>query len=259
MTDIEAQAQQARAFAALHAGPQMLVMANAWDAASAQRFEAAGFPAIATTSGGVAQALGYADHEQAPVEEMLASTARITRSVALPVTVDFEAGYGLTPEEIARRVIDVGAVGLNLEDTDHQAGALRDAEAQAERLAAVKAAARSLGVDLFLNARVDVFIRREGDMAAQIAEGTRRARLYREAGADCIYPIALSDPEALRAMVAASGVVNVTLRRGGPLSIAAAREAGALRATYATSLFRETMTALEAIAADIREAVAAAQ
>ncbi|MFN8534833.1 MAG: isocitrate lyase/phosphoenolpyruvate mutase family protein [Dehalococcoidia bacterium] len=255
MTDRVHLTAEAQKFRDLHNGPDILVLANAWDAASARRFEAAGFPAVATTSGGVALALGYADHEQAPVDEMLASAARIVRAISLPVTVDFEAGYGLAPEEIARRIIDIGAVGLNLEDTDHQNGALRPAEEQAETLAAVKAAARSLGVDLFLNARVDVFIRREGDLATQLAEGIRRARIYRDAGADSIYPIMLNDPEAIRAMVAASGVVNVTLRRGGPLSIGDARTAGARRATYATSLFRDTMAALDAIAAEIRTAV----
>jgi 2-methylisocitrate lyase-like PEP mutase family enzyme len=258
MTDIAQLAAQASKFRGLHAGPGMLVLPNAWDAASAQRFEQAGFPALATTSGGVAVALGYADHEAAPVEEMLAAAARIIRAVPLPVTVDFEAGYGLSPAEIARRLIDIGAVGLNLEDTDHHGNTLVPAEAQAERLAAVKAAARTLGVDLFLNARVDVFIRREGSMEAQLAEGLRRARLYRAAGADCIYPILLSDPAAIRALVAETEVINVTLRRGGPLSVAAAAEAGARRATYATSIFRETMTALDQIAADIRAQVTAA-
>jgi 2-methylisocitrate lyase-like PEP mutase family enzyme len=253
MTDREQQQEKARTFRELHAGPGMLVMANAWDAASAQCVEAAGFEAIATTSGGVANSLGYSDHEDAPVEEMLAAAARIVRAVALPVTVDFEAGYRLDPPEIARRIIEIGAVGLNLEDTDHhgQTG-LVPAEAQAERLAAVKAAARALGVDLFLNARVDVFIRREGDMETQVAEGVRRARLYREAGADCIYPIILSDTAAIRALVDASEIVNVTVRRGGPLSLDAAAQAGARRATYATSVFRETMTALDGIVTDIR-------
>ncbi|MDA0302087.1 MAG: isocitrate lyase/phosphoenolpyruvate mutase family protein [Chloroflexi bacterium] len=100
-------------------------------------------------------------------------------------------------------------------------------KSEQERLAEGRqAAARSRGVDLFLSARVDVFIRREGDLDAQVAEGTRRARRYREAGADNIYPIALSDRGTIRAMVTASGIVNVTLRRGGPLSIERARAAG---------------------------------
>lgn len=234
----------------------MLVMPNAWDAASARTFEAAGFPAIATTSGGVAAALGYADHEAAPPREMIAAAERIIRSVSIPVTVDFEAGYRLAPAEIAETLIAVGAVGMNLEDTDHHGNeGLVPAARQAEFLAAVKAAARSMGIDLFLNARVDVFIRRQGDLDAQLADGLRRARLYREAGADCIYPIILSDPSMIRAMVMESGTVNVTVRRGGPLSLGAAAEAGARRVTYATSIFREMMTAVEQIATAIHEAV----
>lgn len=256
MTDREQWSAKARTFQDLHAGPGLLVMPNAWDAASAQRIEAAGFPAIATTSGGIASTLGYADHEGAPVEEMLAAAARIVRAVSLPVTVDFEAGYGLPPSDIARRLIDIGVVGLNLEDTDHAGGGgLVPAELQAGRITAVKAAALRLGAGLFLNARVDVFIQRQGGPEVQLVEGLRRARLYREAGADCIYPILLSDPAGVRALVAAVGVVNVTVRRGGPISLEAAAAAGARRATYATSVFRETMAALDDIAASIRAGI----
>ena len=258
MIDIEQLAAKAQTFRNLHAGPGVLVMANAWDAASAQCFDAAGFPAIATTSGGVAGAIGYADHEAAPAEEMLAAAARIVRAIPLPVTVDFEAGYRLPPSEIARRLIDIGAVGLNLEDTDHHGSlGLVPAEVQAERLADVKTQAQALGVDLFLNARVDVFIRREGDMETQLAEALRRARLYREAGADCIYPISLSDPTAIHALVDAVQVINVNVRRGGPISVIAAAEAGARRVTYATTIFRETMAALDQIATDIRASIPA--
>jgi 2-methylisocitrate lyase-like PEP mutase family enzyme len=256
MTDIEQVAAKAQTFHGQHAGPGMLVLVNAWDAASAQHFEAAGFASMATTSGGVASALGYADHEGAPVDEMLGAAARIIRAVSVPVTVDFEAGYGLSPAEIARRLIDIGAVGLNLEDTDHHGTlGMVPADVQAEHLAAVKAEARALGVDLFLNARVDVFIRGEGSMDSQLAEGLRRARIYREAGADCIYPIGLSDLTAIRALVDAVQVINVTVRRGGPVSLAAAAHAGVRRVTYATSIFRETMNALDQIAADIRASI----
>ena len=129
-------------------------------------------------------ALGYADHEQAPVEEMLACTARIIRAVSLPVSVDLEAGYGLAPGEVARRLVVIGTVGLNLEDTDHRGiSSLVPAQEQNRRLAALKAAAHSLCVDLVLNAQLGVFMRREGELKTQLAEGTRRARLYREPAA----------------------------------------------------------------------------
>ena len=255
---IDTAAARAATLRALHAGPQLLVLPNAWDAATARAFANAGFPAIATTSGGVANALGYEDHEHAPVDEMLGAAARISRAVVVPVTIDFEAGYGLAPDEIAKRVIAAGGAGLNLEDSNHEAGGLVDANRHAERLAAVKAAARSAGVDLVLNARVDVFIRRQGTPEEQLAEALRRARLYRSAGADCIYPIALSDEAMISALIEAVGVLNVNVRRGGSLSLERAAALGVRRVSYATSLFRETMTAVGDIANEIHATASAA-
>jgi 2-methylisocitrate lyase-like PEP mutase family enzyme len=239
----------------LHAGPDMLVLPNAWDAASARVFEGAGFAAIATTSGGVAGSLGFGDHEQAPVAEMAAAETRIAGAVSIPVTVDFEAGYRLQPSAIVERLLAIGAAGMNLEDSDHYGGqSLVEAEAQAERLAAVKVAARSAGVDLFLNARVDVFVRRAGTAEEQLADGLRRARLYRAAGADCVYPILLADEAMIARFVEAAGVVNINVRRGGPLSLERLAALGVRRVTYATSLFRDLMTSLEGIAGEISAA-----
>lgn len=257
----DATARQAERLRALHRGP-MLVLPNAWDAASARAVEAAGFPAVATTSGGVAQVLGYADGERAPVEEMLAAARRIIASVSVPVTVDFEAGYRLSPADVAHRLIAIGAAGMNLEDTDHHTGdqpRLVDPHANAERLAAIKAAARTEGVDLVLNARVDVFIRRQGTPEEQLDDGLRRARLYLEAGADCIYPIILADEPMISEVVDAVGTVNVTVRRGGPLSLERAAALGVRRTSYAISIFREMDSALQLIVSDIHEEAARLQ
>jgi 2-methylisocitrate lyase-like PEP mutase family enzyme len=249
----EVVAAQAEALRRMHQGPGVLVLPNAWDAASARTFEQAGFPAIATTSGGVAAALGYEDHEKAPVEEMLAAAARIVRAVTVPVTVDLEAGYGLAPEQMARKLVAMGAAGLNIEDSNHRRGGLFPAEQQAERLAAMKAALRSAcGADLVLNARVDTFVRRQGTPEEQFAEGLRRARLYREAGADCVYPIMLGDEAMIAAFVREAGIVNVNVRRGGSLSVEKAAALGVRRLTYATSIFRETISFLAAVAQEIR-------
>jgi 2-methylisocitrate lyase-like PEP mutase family enzyme len=231
----------------------MLVLPNAWDAASARAFQAAGFDAIATTSGGVALSLGYQDHEQAPMEEMLAAAARIIRAVSVPVTVDFEAGYQMPPREIVGRLVSIGAAGLNFEDSDHRGTTpLVEAERQAQRISDLKAEGRSAGVDLVLNARVDVFIHRLGSQEEQLAEGLRRARLYRDAGADCIYPILLGDETMLAAFVEAVEVVNINVRRGGPLSLERAHALGIRRVSYATSIFREAMSSVEAIAGQLK-------
>jgi 2-methylisocitrate lyase-like PEP mutase family enzyme len=226
----------------------MFVMPHAWDEESAQRFQATGFAALSTTSGGVAEALGFADHQCAPVDAMIEAAGRIVRSVSIPVTVDLEGGYGLSADEIAKRLVEIGAVGLNLEDTSYQPGPrLVPAEQHAEWLASVKSAGRSRGVDLFLNARVDVFLRGEGDFADQVAEGVRRARLYRAAGADCVYPILLSDVDAIRQIVVAAGVVNITARLNGPPSLEAVAAAGVRRVTYATGLYRDIMGYLDRV------------
>ncbi len=241
----------------MHAGPGMLVMPNAWDAASARVFEAAGFPAIATTSGGVAQSLGYQDHEDAPVEEMLAAAGRIVRAVAIPVTVDLEAGYGLAPAELIRRAVALGAVGCNLEDSDHHSEAvLVSADAQAERIAAAREAARSLGVQVVLNARVDVFIRQVGTPDEQLEEGIRRGQLYREAGADCLYPIGLQDEAILAAFVRAVSIpVNMNTRRNADIPLARLAAIGVRRVTFATSLFRDVQGVLDGFATEIRDAL----
>src|SRR5215468_11026416 len=142
----------------LHRRGEPLLLPNAWDVATARAVVAAGFPVVATTSGGVAGTLGYEDHEGAPSEEMFAAAARIAQGVDVPVTVDAEAGYGMEPAELVAALRGVGAAGCNLEDTDHAAGNLRDPDLHAEWLAAVRRAASEDGYRLVINARVDVFL-----------------------------------------------------------------------------------------------------
>src|SRR5689334_21962574 len=125
----------------LHRPGTPLLLPNAWDVATARAVVAAGFPVVATTSGGVAATLGYLDQEDAPADEMLAATARIARSVDVPVTVDAEAGYGLEPADLVAALRNAGAAGCNLEDSDYTAGRLRDPRRHAEWLAAVRKAA----------------------------------------------------------------------------------------------------------------------
>jgi 2-methylisocitrate lyase-like PEP mutase family enzyme len=211
----------------LHVPGEPLVLPNAWDAASARLVEAAGFPVVATSSYAMAEVLGYDDGEGAPVEEVLAAAARIARAVRVPVTVDFERGYGLAPAELVERFTATGAVGLNLEDSDPSSREMIDAAKHAELLAAVRAAATSAGVDLVINARTDSFVRRAGSPQEQLAASIDRGARYLAAGADCVYPIAAAfDPETIRALVEAiPGPVNIGYGQG-TLSLA---ELAALR------------------------------
>src|SRR3954467_14048918 len=181
----------------LHRPGAPLLLPNAWDVATARAVVAAGFPVVATTSAGVADTLGYEDHEGAPAEEMLAAAARIARGVEVPVTVDAEAGYGMQPAELVAALRSAGAAGCNLEDSDHAAGTLRDPDRHAEWLRAVRQAASDDGHPLVINARVDVFVgpffagAGPEALAELVPEGVQRANAYLEAGADCVYPIGL--------------------------------------------------------------------
>ena len=125
----------------LHVPGAPLVLPNAWDVASARAVAAAGFPVVATTSGGVAASLGYEDHERAPAAEMLAAAGRIAAAVEVPVTVDAEAGYGIQPADLVAALKKIGAAGCNLEDTNHATGELRDPVEHAAWLRAVRDAA----------------------------------------------------------------------------------------------------------------------
>jgi 2-methylisocitrate lyase-like PEP mutase family enzyme len=208
---------------------------------------AAGFPVVATTSVGVAATLGYEDHE-ADGGEMLAVAARIARAVDVPVTVDAEAGYDMEPSELVAALQSAGAAGCNLEDTDHAAHSLRDPDSQAEWLAAVRRAASEEGYPLVINARVDVFFgpmlagAGPGTQEALVPEALRRANAYLEAGVDCVYPIGLWEPEALRPFMAeVRGAVNlVPLPQSPPLAELAAL--GAARVSWGPFLYWEAMT-----------------
>jgi 2-methylisocitrate lyase-like PEP mutase family enzyme len=243
--------EQAKALAALHRAGQPLVLPNAWDAGSARAVEKAGFPVVATTSAGVAKSLGFEDHEAAPVEEMLAAAARIARAVSVPVSVDFEAGYGLAPATVIERLLEVGAVGCNFEDSDHATGGLADASAQAERIAALREAASRAGVPFVLNARVDTFVRPFPE-EARLEEGIRRATLYRDAGADCVYPILIREPnDIVRFVREVRCPVNVMVV-GGAASLPGLVATGVHRISFGSGLHAQSMRDLRAALEAIR-------
>lgn len=254
--DEQGQVERARRFRALHDRGRVLLLPNAWDAGSARMLEAIGFDAIGTTSGGLAWSLGYADGEQTPLAEVLAAVERIVRVTSLPVSVDFEAGYGESPERVAasvRQVIDAGAIGINLEDgIRHET--LRDLDDAARRIAAAREAAQAAGVPIFINARVDTWIVGSGASEAdRFAETLRRARAYLAAGADGIYPIALARPDVLAKLCAQiDAPINVMAAGGLPdLSelgrLGVARVSTATRlASLALSVVREAATRLRA-------------
>jgi 2-methylisocitrate lyase-like PEP mutase family enzyme len=247
--DASALAERAHELRRLHAGPRPLVLPNAWDVASARLVVKAGFPVVATSSGAVTATLGYEDNDSMPVDQAFGVIARITRSVSVPVTADVEAGYGLSPGDLVERLLEAGAVGCNLEDTDHRGAGLVDAGEHAERLRAVRHAATEAGVGVVLNARVDV-LRREGDRRELFEEAVRRARLYLEAGADCVFPIRLADDSLIGEFVRrVEGPVNIVAAGAPPLARLA--ELGVARVSFAGSLMGQLYGAHEARLSEI--------
>lgn len=221
----------AAALRALHLPGHPLVLPNAWDAVSAELVEQAGFPVVATSSAAVARALGSEDHEAMSAEDALAAAKRIIDAVEVPVTVDFESGYGLPADAVAYGLVQIGATGCNIEDSDHRnPGLLLDAGVQARRIAAIREAA---GDALVINARVDTFARGVENARHEAIE---RGRRYLDAGADCIYPILAADEEDIADMVDALGVLNVMLRKGAP-SLARCGELGVARVSVGSGLF----------------------
>lgn len=245
-SDLAAQCELLRS---LHVPGSPLVLPNAWDVPSAQAVAAAGFPAVATSSGGVAASLGYADHEGAPAREMLTAAARMAQSVAVPVTVDAESGYGLDAAVLVDTLRAAGVAGCNVEDTDHATGSLRDPGEGAARLAAIRRAADDVGYPLVLNARIDVFLaeqesrsRGQGDLLPAALE---RARAYLAAGADCVFPIGLWEEETIAELTAGVGApVNVLATPVSP-PLAALAALGVARISYGSLLHRHVLKSLE--------------
>jgi 2-methylisocitrate lyase-like PEP mutase family enzyme len=243
-TDLESRCEL---FRSLHRPGSPVVLPNAWDVATARAVVAAGFPVVATTSAGVAEALGYHDHEGAPGDEMLAAATRIARGVDVPVTVDAEAGYGMEPADLVAALRAAGAAGCNLEDTDHSDETLRDPDAHAEWLGAVREAASADGYPLVINARVDVFLGPflagggAGTQDELVPEAVRRAEAYLEAGADCVYPITLWEADAVRRFTSeVPGHVNIVRLPQAP-SLAELSAMGVSRVSWGLLLYHGAM------------------
>jgi 2-methylisocitrate lyase-like PEP mutase family enzyme len=242
MTEVARKAAELRR---LHAAPAILVLVNVWDVASARTVAALpGCRAIATGSWPIAASLGVPDGEVLSREEMLAVAGRIADAVDLPVTADLEAGYGATPADVAetvRRAIALGIVGCNLEDTERP---LPDAVA---RVAAACKAADADSAGFVVNARLDMRVR-DGQ---ELDEAVERARAFVDAGAACVYPIALAEPGLIGEFVRRVGApVNVLGRPGGP-SVRELEALGVARVSFGPGPQGAAMAALQRIGADL--------
>ena len=213
-------ADKAERLRALHKSPPILVLPNAWDAATARIVEAEGFGAVATTSAGVAAALGHPDGGVVPPHEMIEAIARIARAVSVPVTADIEHGYAATPDaaaDVVQRVMAAGAVGVNIEDCVPGTIELEPVSLQCDKIAAIAKASAKSGVRLVINARTDVFLRGIGPLPTRLPVAIERGNAFLAAGADCVFVPGVRDRDTITALVRGiRGPVNILATTGTP-------------------------------------------
>ena len=244
---------RAAAFRALHHGPAILVVPNAWDAVSARLFELAGFACVGTTSAGIAWSLGYPDGQKVPRDVMIATVDRIVRATNLPTTADIEAGYGVSPESVAetvRSAIAAGAVGVNIEDAIGDGGdsQLFEISLQRERIAAAREAADTgvgYGEGAVVNARTDLFWLSVGPEQTRLARCMDRLEVFREAGADCVFVPRVSSPDLISVIVKRAGLpLNILASATGP-DVGALEALGVARVSVGSGIARQAAAAVQ--------------
>jgi len=250
------QAAKAEEFRRLHNRKSVLVLPNAWDVPSARVFEDEGFPAVATSSAGLMVSLGYPDGEDIPAKEFDQAVRRIARVLSVPLSADVVGGFGDTPEGVAKSVKEViaaGAVGINIEDFTHSTKKLLPAEKQVARLKALVRLRKSLSVPFVINARTDALRFGSGDEDAKLEEAIRRAESYRDLGADCVYPMGLTDAAPISRFVKTLDFpVNVMVRKGLP-SVPELQRLGVARVSFGPSASYAAMGLLKRASREILE------
>ncbi|MET0552146.1 MAG: isocitrate lyase/phosphoenolpyruvate mutase family protein [Vicinamibacteria bacterium] len=241
---------RAARFRALHGGPEVLVLPNAWDVLTARAFAGAGFPAVGTTSFGIAQAHGLRDGANDAWDATLATVARMSSALDVPLSVDMEGGFGGAPDDVARRaraLADAGAAGLNLEDGRH-GGTLEDAGRQRDLIAAV----RSAVPDAFVNARCDVFWLAPDAGGPGLRTALTRARAYVDAGADGIFLPGLVAPDAIAEAARALGVPLNVLATPRTPTVGVLRDLGVRRLSTGSGPARAVLGLMRRIAHELR-------
>ena len=249
------QAAKAQQLLSLHNNGKLLILPNVWNPIGARMLQAKGYSAVATASAAIAESLGYGDGEQLKLDTMLDMVARIVRSVDLPVTADFEAGYSDSIEglqENISRLLDTGAVGLNFEDSFDDSAHLRPIPEQVERIKAVREAANRKGIHLVINARADSFFA-EGFSSDEerLEDVITRLTAYTAAGADSVYPVGRGDKETLTILrKRLSAPINV-LATAKTASLKQLQELGINRVSFGPYIFRSLLAKMSAMQDEI--------
>ena len=243
-------------FRELHHSGRILILPNAWDVPSARMFEQTGFPAVATSSAAMMVSLGYPDGEVIPRDVYLRTVRKIAGLLSVPLTVDAAAGFGRTPAEVARTakaIIGAGGIGMNIEDFDHQTKKLFDLGLQLRKIKAVKKVGEELKVPVVINARTDALRFAPGDEASKLGEAISRSTAFRDAGADCLYPMGLVSHDSIREFVRSVRFpVNVMVRDGLP-PVKTLQRLGVARVSFGPYASYAAMGLLKRISREVLE------
>ena len=253
---MKSQKERAEDFRALHQGKRILVLPNAWDVPSARAFEDAGFSAVATSSAGMMVSLGYPDGEVVKRDVYISAVARVAKVLTVPLSTDIVAGFGKTTKEVlvtVKAVLKTGAIGINIEDFAHATRKLYPIERQIENVKAIKKLGKSVKIPIVINARTDALRFGEGDEEERFKEAVRRASAYRDAGADCVYPMGLVDSSSISAFVKAVDFpTNVMVRKGLP-SVGELERLGVSRVSFGPGASYAAMGLLKRAAKEVLE------
>src|SRR3989449_5513350 len=253
---MRSQRDKAQDFRELHHRKNMLILPNAWDVPSARVFENEGFPAIATSSAGLLVSLGYPDGEVIGRDEFVSAVRRIAKVLSVPLSVDIVAGFGKTTKEVVttvKAVLKAGGIGINIEDFAHATKKLFPVERQIENVKAIRRLGDTVGVGLVINARTDALRFGTGDEEAKFKEAVHRALAYRDAGADCVYPMGLTEPASIRRFVKELDFpINVMVRKGLP-PVSELKRLGVARVSFGPSASYATMGLLKRASKEVLE------
>jgi 2-methylisocitrate lyase-like PEP mutase family enzyme len=253
---MRSQADKAQDFRGLHHGKRMLILPNAWDVPSARVFENAGFPAVATSSAGLMVSLGYPDGEVMDRDQFVSAVRRIAGVLLVPLSVDIVAGFGKTTKEVlttVKAILRAGGIGINIEDFVHATKKLYPIERQVENVRGIRKLGDTVGIPLVINARTDALRFGTGDEESKFAEAVRRAIAYRDAGADCVYPMGLIDAVSIRRFLKELDFpINVMVRKGLP-PITELENLGVARVSFGPSASYAAMGLLKRAAKEVLE------
>ncbi len=253
---MRSQKDRAQDFRELHHGKKILILPNAWDVPSARVFENEGFPAVATSSAGLMISLGYPDGEVMGRDEFVSAVERIARVLSVPLSVDIVAGFGKTTKEVVatvKAILKAGGIGINIEDFAHATKKLFPVEKQVENVKAIRRLGETSDIPLIVNARTDALRFGTGDDEAKFEETVRRAVAYRDAGADCVYPMGLTEPVSIKRFVKELDFpINVMVRKGLP-PVSELERLGVARVSFGPSASYAAMGLLKRASKEVLE------